>query len=121
MYFEKVTTAIDALYFPKSFDVAIFPECANTAEGDNLKVEGAISVVTWLRLYTFFTLWFVITTIPVLLSVLLPKVPRSIQAAQGANMLGFHQRASTPAYWISPLFESDTSATNGGPPELKVT
>jgi len=32
-----------------------------------------------------------------------------------------HQRASTPVYWISPLFESDTSATNGGPPELKVT
>jgi len=46
MYFEKVTTAIDALYFPKSFDVAIFPECANTAEGDNLKVEGVISVAT---------------------------------------------------------------------------
>ena len=33
----------------------------------------------------------------------------------------YNQRASTPVYWISPLFESDTSATNGGPPELKVT
>jgi len=31
------------------------------------------------------------------------------------------QRASTPVYWMSPLFESDTSATDGGPPELKVT
>jgi len=53
MYFEKVTTAIDALYFHKSFDVAIFPECANTAEGDNLKVEGAISVAT---LYLFYSM-----------------------------------------------------------------
>jgi len=53
MYFEKVTTAIDVLHFHLSFDVAIFPECANTAEGDNLKVEGAISVAT---LY-FFTLY----------------------------------------------------------------
>jgi len=48
----------------------------------------------------------------------LPKYGRHWECG---HLVSLYQGASTPVYYITPLFESDTSATSGGPPELKIT